>query len=135
MKLEFTVNKPLPYVFEYLTDMEKFVSVHPIIDKMDALGENNYVVYEKLKLLSIPCTFKYKALITGSVNGDHVNIQAVVMRMIEIEMNFHLKTNGDMTQITEEVSFRTVLPVKPIMQKIFREQHLQLFNNIAKART
>ena len=133
MKLEFTINKPLPYVFEYLTDMKKFVSVHPIIYTMDELGENNYLVYEKLNLLYIPCTFRYKARVQGHAHGDSVNFTAVVMGMVNIEMNFYLKAHTGTTIVTEEVNFRSLLPVKPIMKKIFREQHRELFNNIEKA--
>ena len=133
MKLEFTVNKPLPHVFEYLTDMKKFVSVHPIIYQMDDLGESNYLVHEKLKLLYIPCTFRYKANVKGHAKGDHVRISAVVMGMVNIEMNFFLQEQADTTVVSEEVNFRSLLPVKPVMKKIFREQHRELFNNIDKA--
>lgn len=59
MTLEFKVNKSANAVFEYLSDMQKFVSVHPIIYKIDPLGEEKYLVFEKLKLLFIPWDFTY----------------------------------------------------------------------------
>ena len=35
MDLLFKLNKPPDLIFDYLTDMQKFVSVHPVISKID----------------------------------------------------------------------------------------------------
>ena len=35
MELSFRVKKTTDFVFNYLTDMKKFVSVHPVISKID----------------------------------------------------------------------------------------------------
>ena len=57
MNLIFRVNKPIDTVFDYLTDMQKFVSVHPLISKIDDLSGNNYLVHETLKVGFIPFSF------------------------------------------------------------------------------
>jgi carbon monoxide dehydrogenase subunit G len=133
MKLEFQVKKPLATTFEYLTNSEKFVSVHPIIYKMEPKGDNTYLVFEKLKMLFIPVSFTYSATISGNLDERRINIRATVMKMTKIEMQFTLEEKNNGTFITEEISFNSMLPVKPVMRKIFREQHTQLFANIDKA--
>ncbi len=109
--------------------MQKFVSIHPIIYKMDDLGNGNYKVYEKLGFIS----FTYSATVTGDPQTKTVNIKAVVMKMTHIEMNFTIKTEGDYSHIHETVTFKSPLPIKGIMQSIFEKQHKQLFLNIEQA--
>ena len=38
--------------------------------------------------------------------------------------------NEDFTVVEESIKFESPLPVKFIMQRIFRKQHTQLFKNI-----
>lgn len=129
MILEHKIKKSADVVFDHLTDMKKFVSIHPIIYKMDDLGNNTYKVYEKLGFVS----FTYSATVTGNAQNKTVNIKAVVMKLTHIEMNFTIKSEDDHTLIREIVSFKSPLPVKGIMTKIFEKQHKQLFLNIENA--
>lgn len=130
MTLNFTVNKPINEVFEYLTDMQKLVSVHPIIFRIDKIKNNEYLVFEKLKMLFIPVVFKYKAIVEGNSTSDKASIKATVMGMIHITMNYELIANNGQTNITEYINFRSVLPVHFAMKRIFKVQHEQLFLNI-----
>ena len=129
MILEHKIKKPADFVFDYLTDMKKFVLVHPIIYKMEDLGNDNYKVYEKLGLIS----FTYSATVKGDKANNTVNIKAVVMKMTHIEMNFTIKDENGDSVIHETVSFKSFLPVKGILAAIFKKQHKQLFSNIEKA--
>lgn len=45
-------------------------------------------------------------------------------------MKFALKANNDFTIIEEEIKFKSLLPIKFIMESIFKKQHTQLFKNI-----
>jgi hypothetical protein len=45
-------------------------------------------------------------------------------------MKFVLKVDNGRTIIDEEIQFKSPLPVKFIMESIFRKQHDQLFKNI-----
>lgn len=126
MNLEHKIKKPANVVFDHLTDMEKFVGIHPIIYKMDNLGSGNYKVYERLGFVS----FTYAANVNGDPNNKTVNIKVVVMKFTHIEMIFKLRTEGDHTIIEETVNFRSPLPITGIMQNIFKKQHQQLFLNI-----
>ena len=48
MKLSFRIKKSIDLTFDYLTDMQKFVLVHPVIYQIDNIGNESYLVYEKL---------------------------------------------------------------------------------------
>jgi carbon monoxide dehydrogenase subunit G len=133
MILNFKVYKPINVIFSYLTDMQKFVSVHPIITKMDDLGNNHYRVYETLKIGFIPISFTYSAKIDSNFEDKTVIIQATVMKFTKINMTFSLKTKAGFSEIEEIIQFTSPFPIKNIMQNIFRKQHTQLFKNIEQA--
>jgi carbon monoxide dehydrogenase subunit G len=132
MKLTFRIKKNSDLVFDYLTDMQKFVSVHPVISRIDTIGDESYIVHETLKFGFIPFSFTYPVTIEKSVLDKTVSIQAIVFKFTKIEMKFVLKADGDYTRIEEEIQFTSPLPVKFMMQRIFNKQHTQLFKNIER---
>jgi hypothetical protein len=133
MILEYKIKRTADHIFTYLTDTEKFVSVHPVIYKMDSLNDGSFKVYETLKFFFIPCSFTYSASIHGNLEDRTVYIKAVVMKMTEIEMIFKLTPGNEYTRVHETVNFKSPLPVKGIMTSIFKKQHKQLFSNIESA--
>ena len=130
MELSFKLKKTPDLIFDYLTDMQKFVSVHPVIFQIDRIGNNSYLVHETLKFGFIPFSFTYPVTIEKHEVDKIVIIRATVMKLTKIEMKFVLKTEKDFTVVTENIQFKSLLPVKFIMQSIFRKQHSQLFKNI-----
>ena len=130
MKLSFRIHKNLDIVFDYLTDMQKFVSVHPVISQIDNIGNESYLIHETLKFGFIPFSFTYPVTIEKSTTYKTVNIQATVFKLTKIEMKFVLKADNDYTIIDEEILFKSPLPIKFIMEIIFKKQHNQLFENI-----
>lgn len=137
MKLSFRIKKRKNIVFDYLTDMQKFVSVHPVITKIvenDNSNKNSYLVYETLKFGFIPISFTYSVIVESNFDENLVVISAIVMRFTKIKMTFALKSDvefpDEFTIIEENIIFKSPLPVKSIMESIFRKQHKQLFNNI-----
>lgn len=130
MKLSFRIKKDADFVFDYLTDMQKYVSVHPVIYRIDQTGNDRYRVHETLKFGFIPFSFTYPVTIEKSVSDKTVTIRATVFRLTRIEMRFALKSDGGYTCIEEEVSVRSPLPVKFAIERIFKKQHAQVFHNI-----
>lgn len=129
MNLSFTLHKDFDFVFDYLTDMQKYVSVHPVIFRIDQTGDDSFLIHERLKLGFIPFSFSYPATVK-KLSADTVHMRATVFRFTKIEMKFVLKSNTGVTTINEEIDFHSPLPVKFILQRIFRKQHAQLFRNI-----
>lgn len=130
MKLSFSIRKNIDLTFDFLTDMQKFVSIHPVIFQIDNLGNENYLVHETLKFGFIPFSFTYPVTIEKSKADKIVTIRATVFKMTKIEMKFVLKADNYSTIIDEEITFKSPLPIKFIMEGVFRTQHKQLFKNI-----
>ncbi len=111
--------------------MQKFVSIHPIISKIDPKGGNNYLVHETLKFGFIPFKFTYPVTVESNSTEQTVTIKAKVFGMTRVEMNFKIISMGtNSSQVTEVVEFKSPLPIKGMMQKIFREQHTHFFKNM-----
>jgi hypothetical protein len=110
--------------------MQKFVRVHPVIYKIEAKKNNDYLVHEKLKLLFIPVSFTYPVTVESDAVTRKIKMKAVVKKMTEVEMNFAIKVENGKTIVDEEIIFKSKLPVKFIMKGVFKKQHLKLFKNI-----
>lgn len=130
MKGLFRLHKNPDIVFDFLTDMQKFASVHPVISQIDNTGNESYLVHETLKFGFIPFSFTYPVLVEKSALDKTVIFRATVFKVTKIEMRFILKADDDYTIIEEEILFTTPLPIKFIMEGIFKKQHHQLFKNI-----
>ena len=132
MNLTFEVHQPVESVFDYLTDMQKFAAVHPVISKIDMLSENNYLVHETLKFRFVPFSFTYPVFVEHDFDRRKVWIKATVMKLTKIEMHFNLREEQGFTVVEETILFKSPLPIKSTMQSIFRKQHALLFGNIDK---
>jgi carbon monoxide dehydrogenase subunit G len=132
VQLSHRIRKTSDFIFEYLTDMQKYVSVNPVIFKIDKTGHDSYLVHETLRILGLPVSFTYPVIIEKDIASKKVIFRATVFKLTKIEMTFVLQDIGDHTIIEEYISFKSVLPVKSLMKKIFTEQHNQLFKNIEK---
>ena len=130
MKLSFRLQKSSDYIFDYLTDMQKYISVHPVIFKVDRTSDERYLVHETLKFGFLPFTFTYPVTIEKSPIEKTITMRAVVMEFTKIEMNFVLTTDNCSTIVEETIQFHSPLPVKFIMEVVFKKQHTQLFKNI-----
>ena len=124
------MHKDPDIVFDFLTDMQKFVSVHPVISQIDHIGNESYLVHETLKFGVIPFSFTYPVTIEKCALNKTVTIRANVFKLTKIEMKFVLKADNGYTIIDEEILFKSPLPIKFIMEGIFKKQHDQLFKNI-----
>jgi carbon monoxide dehydrogenase subunit G len=130
MKLNFKVNKSADFVLDYLTDMQKFASVHPVISKIKPTGSNKYLVYETLPLGFIPISFTYPVVVNSNSASKTVFFNATVLTFMKIDMAFIIKPDDEFSEIEETIVFSSPLPGKFIMERIFKKQHTQLFRNI-----
>jgi carbon monoxide dehydrogenase subunit G len=130
LKLEFKVNKPWQTVFENLIDMDKFVSFHPVIDKIEPLSVKYYLVHETLKFAFLSVSFKYDVFLSSNPAKKTVEMKATVMKFTKIEMFFALKSEDNSTTVIESIHFKSPFPIKKIMSQIFKKQHSILFANM-----
>lgn len=69
-------------------------------------------------------------IIEKSIADKKITIRAIVFKITKVEMKFDLKAENGFTIIDEEINFKSLLPIKFIMESIFKTQHQQLFKNI-----
>ena len=130
MQLEHTSSKSIEFILDCLTDMDKFASIHPVISKIKPLGRQHFIVYETLQIGPVPWSFTYPAQVILGQDGMSVTIKAIVMKVTKIEMVFEMSKSGPHTLIKEKIHMETPLPVKKMMQKIFKKQHNQFFKTL-----
>lgn len=135
MQLVFKLNNSAEEVVDYLSDMQKFVSVHPVIQKMIPVGNNQYRVHETLKFGFLRFSFRYPAWVEKSADNQTVVIRATVFKLTKIELTFFIQTKGNEVVVVEDVVFRSPLPVHGVMRRVFKTQHALLFKNIAALAT
>ena len=128
MTLNFKVRKSPEFVFDCLSDPQKFVAVHPLIYKIELIEGTSYRVFERVKLGFITRSFTYKADIRSSDMMVHIN--AVVDRFTKVEMRFSIDASDEGAHVQEEIKIRSFLPIRGYMEGVFREQHATMFENI-----
>jgi carbon monoxide dehydrogenase subunit G len=126
----YKIKKSAEFIFEYLTDMQKFASAHPVISKIDSRGQNKFLVYETLKLGFIPFSFTYPVSIESNKEEKRIIMHATVMKINKIEMIYDIKEDNGISVVNEQINFKSILPIKFIMERIFKKQHEQFFENI-----
>jgi len=88
------------------------------------------MVYEKLKITFLNIDFTYPCIIESNILSNTITMKAIVKKMVHIQIIFKLSTQNGVTIVDEFTTFKSFLPVAPIMKRIFKKQHQQLFINI-----
>lgn len=127
LRLTFRIRTPVDVCLTYLTDMQKFASVHPVISKIVPVGVDTYRVHETLRVGPVPVSFTYRARVEADPATWHVCIRATVLGLTRVEMNFYLYPEGAATRVEETLTVTSPLPVRALVYRIFREQHTRLF--------
>lgn len=131
-KLQYLCKQTPNTVFEYLTEISKFISIHPVIYKMDKIGPNEYMTYEHLKMGFMPISLKYPSTIEGNPAQKTVIMQAEIFKIATIHMHYSLKsTEEGFCEVTEEVHVKCFLPIKKTILDIFKKHHQEMFDKLS----
>lgn len=125
-------RKSPDFIFEYLTDVDKFVSIHPVITKMKILEKDDYLVYETLKVGFIPISFTYKTKIEANLTNKAIVFRVTVMGFTKIKMSFIISAANSFTAVEENIEFITFNPFQFILKRLFKKQHKKMFQNLEK---
>ncbi len=117
-------------MYPFLSDMQRFVEVHPVVYKIDKLKESEYLFYEKIKFGFIPYAFKYKVSLKKRIPDQFVEMESQVQKGVHLTLKFSFKSSGGFTQVEEEVVINSNFLVKIIFQTIITKAHKKLFQNI-----
>lgn len=127
MKLQYTLNQPIDTVFECLSNMQKFCDAHPVIYKIDMLGNNEYRFYEKQLFF----TFSYCVSLTETKPVTYVSMYSKVQPGVSLNLYFRLKAEGGITYVEEEVDVKAPIIIKQVFERILKSAHQKMFANIA----
>jgi carbon monoxide dehydrogenase subunit G len=133
MKLYFKIQKSIEEVYDYLTDMQKFQSIHPIIHRIDALGQEKYLIHERLPLGIFTIPFTYPMTLETNPSENQVKMKATVFGLVKIVLFFTLSTNQNYTFIDEDIKFTSIWPMGFFLKSTFKKHHHRMFKNLSKA--
>lgn len=131
MKLLHTLHTSPEVVFTYLTDMNLFASMHPVISRIEAKGKDHYLVFETLKIGPFPVSFSYPVAIHHDLSKFQVRMNATIFKLTKVEMSFALTTEKGITTIEEIIHVKSISPLNSLTLGVIKKQHLLLFDNIA----
>lgn len=126
MILSYTLNTPIAHVFECLSDMQKFCDAHPVIFKVDSLGNNQYKFYEKIAFV----TFSYAVSIEKTEPLTYVAMYSKVQPGVYLNLYFRLKTEGGITYVEEQVDVKAPIIIKQVFERILANAHKKMFAKI-----
>ena len=132
MIFTYKLYQPLNLVYEYLTDMNKMSSIHPIISKITSINDKEYKIYETLNIAFIPFNFEYPLFIQSDEMNHSITMKCIIMKMITVQLSFNLKEEGDHTCVKETIDINSILPIGFLMYNIFKKQHGIMFGNLNK---
>lgn len=107
MNLSFRVHAPIAFVYSYLADLDKFASVHPVIDQIELIEKNKFIVHETLSLSLFSFSFTYPVQVIERIENKKIHLQ--------------------------EITLQTWVLVQQLMYTLFKKMHHQLMQNIEQA--
>jgi carbon monoxide dehydrogenase subunit G len=135
MPLQLTANLPAApeQVWPYFTEMDRFVSVHPLIVSAKPLPDGRYRIRERSPYAPwLGGITRYTARIEPLESHRLVRMHGrVAGGLVKLELTFRLEPTATGTHLQETVQFRSGLPVAPLLRGVFRKAHTQLFQQLA----
>lgn len=130
LMLEHRLGKSVHQVYDCLVDPQKFVRFHPVIYRMDPIGQSTYLVHEKLSLIGLPINFTYKAKISAFPSQNKVEMSASVFGLVNLEIQFIIAAQQEGCIVSECIQIQSILPLAWAMKPVFKKQHALLFEAI-----
>lgn len=130
MTLQYKISKPVNVIYDELSNMINFVNVHPVVYKVDRVGENEYTFYEKITVLFIPFRFNYKVNVDALEKNRMITMSSVVRKGVLLKLEFILEPQKNHTEVIERVSIKANVFVRLIFENVLTRVHKKLFFNI-----
>jgi carbon monoxide dehydrogenase subunit G len=130
MTLNYNISKPVEAIYASLAQMDNFVCVHPVVYKVECIGKNEFIFYEKIKFLFIPFDFNYKVNVDILEKNKNITMSSVVRKGVHLNLEFLLVQNENSTEVIEKVSIKANIFVRMIFENVLRRVHKKMFLNI-----
>lgn len=130
IQIDHAIQAPASVVWSYLSDLNKFAEVHPIICRVDTYGDGAYRLYEKLPLGPFSFRFSYPVRVTLDLKESIIRYESTVLGIARLDMRFHIVDRGDHSVTHEVVEIRSRLPVERYTASECYKYHQMTFTNI-----
>ncbi|MCF8450887.1 MAG: hypothetical protein K9G49_13525 [Taibaiella sp.] len=118
--------------YGFFFDLNKFVSVHPVIYKCDLLAENSYLFYERLKFAGLSLSFSYKVVIEHAVPHTQVIMFSEIRKGVTLRLIFDFSESNGKTKLTETIIFTGPFFIKSTFVSFLEKMYLKMVDNMNK---
>jgi hypothetical protein len=116
--------------YNYFSDIDKFVSIHPVIYKCAPIEENAYLLYERLKFAGLGISFSYKVVFESRTPHLQVIMFSEIRKGARLKLIFDFRSNNDQTILTETLWFDGYAVIKPFFIPFLAKTHIEMIKNL-----
>lgn len=131
-EIQYRVARPLSLVHQILSDIQKFGSYHPLLERVDKVSETDFILHEFSPLpLGLKLRFHYRARVSFGSKPEFVRYEAKPMG-VGLSITFHLETDSlsKVTVVREEITIIGWAIFLGPLEKALRASHQAVFKNI-----
>ncbi len=129
--LKHQIEQPVENVFPFFSEIEQFVSIHPVIYKCEPLSANEYQLFEQLSLMGFKTRFSYNVIFEKIVPNQQVIMCSNIRKGVHLRLTFDFECNKEKTtQIVETVDFKGPAIIDPLFLKFLAKTHLKMVENL-----
>ena len=124
------VHKPSNFIFDALSNMETFATLHPVVNKIEFISSEQYLFFESLKIGPFSFAFTYPASVHPIKAQQRIIMKAIIFGKIFLDVYFDISRENGFSLVREEIKISTWLPIRTAMKMIVVKHHKQLFANL-----
>jgi carbon monoxide dehydrogenase subunit G len=132
MQLEFFLDQSPDVILRCLTQREHFVKTHPLIVDLQAVGEAEFRIKERMLYSVYPLYFTYNATIVSRDQNKQVWMNALIFGLINLSMKFQIVPEVKGTRVIENIEIKGFFLFRWVLSKVLRSQHQLWMQSIEK---
>ncbi len=127
---------PVNLVFTFIADIQKFVSIHPVLFKADEVKPNYFLLHERLNK-HLPFSFSYYVTMVEITPNQKVVMHSNIFKLVDLTLTFDFNYNeqAKVTEIAEYIDIKAPTLIKYQFVKMISKIHVQLFSIINETLT
>jgi hypothetical protein len=128
--LKHNIPYPVTSVYPYFSDINKFVSIHPVIYKCDPVSIKEYKLYEKLSLGLFKVSFSYIVIMETTAHNVKVVMFSIIRKGVTLRLTFDFTTTPGGTEIIETVEFSGPFGIGGFFLNFLTKVHRKIVDNL-----
>ncbi|MES2654944.1 MAG: hypothetical protein V4620_05100 [Bacteroidota bacterium] len=132
-QLNHSCSQSANQVFPFIADIQKFVSIHPVLFKADEIKPNYFLLHERLNK-HLPFSFSYYVTMVEIIPNQKVVMHSNIFKLVDLTLTFKFNYNEQtqLTEVTEYINIKAPALIKYQFTKMISKIHVQLFSIINK---